>query len=141
MYWLSACVSPRIWVERWVLMKVFLSWSGTLSHAVACVFRDWLPSVIQTAEPYVSSEDIDKGARWAADISKELESSSFGILFITKDNTDAPWINFEAGALSKTVDKSRVAPFLFGRKRSEITQGPLLQFQSTVYNRSDMTKL
>lgn len=122
-------------------MKVFLSWSGELSHHVACVFRDWLPSVIQSIKPYVSSEDIDKGARWTTDIAKELEAATFGILIITRDNVNAPWINFEAGALSKTIDKSRVAPFLFKMKRSEIVEGPLLQFQSTIYEKEDIKKL
>lgn len=50
-----------------------------------------------------------------------------------KNNINAPWINFEAGALGKKVDKSRVSPFLFKIKPSEIT-GPILQFQ---YTRSD----
>ena len=49
-------------------MKVFLSWSGELSHKVALAFREWLPNVIQSIEPYVSSEDIDKGARWSAEM-------------------------------------------------------------------------
>lgn len=121
-------------------MKVFISWSGELSHKVATVFRDWLPSVIQTIEPYVSSEDIDKGARWSTDIAKELEDSSFGILCITKKNVNAPWLNFEAGALSKSIDKSKVIPFLFGVKRSEI-KGPTLQFQSTIHEKDDIKKL
>jgi hypothetical protein len=43
--------------------------------------------------------------------------------------------------LSKTIDKSRVCPFLFGLKRSEIRTGPLLQFQSTIYERDDLGKL
>ncbi|MBO5303781.1 MAG: TIR domain-containing protein [Lachnospiraceae bacterium] len=121
-------------------MKVFISWSGNKSHKVALVFREWLPSVIQSLEPYVSSEDIDKGARWSSDIAKELEDSTFGILCVTKENLHAPWLSFEAGALSKTMDKSFVTPFLFDIKRSEVN-GPILQFQSTVFEKDDIKKL
>lgn len=121
-------------------MKVFLSWSGQKSHKVALVFRDWLPSVIQEITPYVSSEDIDKGARWSTDIAKELEDSTFGILCVTKENINAPWLTFEAGALSKTMDKAFVSPFLFDIKRSEVN-GPILQFQSTIFEKEDIQKL
>jgi hypothetical protein len=121
-------------------MKVFLSWSGELSHRTALVFREWLPSVIQSIVPYVSSEDIDKGARWSTDIAKELEESTFGILCVTKENVHAPWLTFEAGALSKTMTKSAVCPFLFDIKRSEVN-GPILQFQSTIFEREDVKKL
>lgn len=121
-------------------MKVFISWSGNKSHKVALVFRDWFPSVIQSIEPYVSSEDIDKGARWSTDIAKELEDSTFGILCVTRDNLIAPWLSFEAGALSKTMDKSFVSPFLFDIKRSEV-HGPILQFQSTIFQKEDIKKL
>jgi hypothetical protein len=121
-------------------MKVFISWSGTTSHQVAVVLREWLPSVIQIVEPYVSSEDIDKGTRWSTDIAGELHASAYGIICLTKDNVLAPWINFEAGALGKSVDKSRVSPFLVGLKRSEIS-GPILQFQSTLVEKADVLKL
>jgi hypothetical protein len=121
-------------------MKVFLSWSGEVSHKVALILRDWLPSVIQDVVPYVSSEDIDKGTRWSSDIAGELEESSFGILCVTKGNLDAPWLCFEAGALSKTIDKSNVSPFLFNIKRSEVS-GPILQFQSTIFEKNDVFKL
>lgn len=121
-------------------MKVFISWSGQTSHKVATILRDWLPSVIQSVAPYVSSEDIDKGARWSTDIAGELSQSAFGILCVTKDNVNAPWLNFEAGALGKSVDKSRVCPFLFRIKRSEV-EGPILQFQSTICEKDDVLKL
>ena len=121
-------------------MKVFISWSGNKSHKVALVYRDWLPSVIQSIEPYVSSEDIDKGARWSTDIANELADSTFGILCVTKENLNAPWLSFEAGALSKTMDKSFVSPFLFDIKRSEV-DGPILQFQSTIFQKEDIKKL
>ena len=91
-------------------MKIFISWSGDTSHKVATILRDWLPSVIQSVEPYVSSEDIDKGTRWATDIAGELDQSAFGVLCVTKDNMNAPWLNFEAGALDKSVDKIKVCP-------------------------------
>lgn len=121
-------------------MKVFISWSGNKSHKVGLVFRDWLPSVIQSIIPYVSSEDIDKGARWSTDIAAELADSTFGILCVTKENLEAPWLSFEAGALSKTMDKSFVSPFLFDIKRSEV-DGPILQFQSTIFQKDDIKKL
>ena len=121
-------------------MKVFLSWSGDLSHKVACAFREWIPSVIQAVVPYVSSEDIDKGTRWSTDIANELAESSYGVICVTKENLMAPWVHFEAGALSKSIDKSNVTPFLFGVKRSEV-QGPLLQFQSTIFEKDDIHKL
>lgn len=121
-------------------MKVFISWSGSTSHKVAVVLRDWLPSVIQSIEPYVSSEDIDKGARWSTDIAGELHASSYGLVCLTSDNVNAPWINFEAGALGKSIDKSRVSPFLFRIKRSEV-EGPILQFQSTIFEKPDVLKL
>ena len=121
-------------------MKIFLSWSKNKSHEVALVFKEWLPLVIQAIDPFISSEDIDKGSRWSSDISKELETCSFGILCVTKDNTEEPWLMFEAGALSKKVSESNVCPFLFDVKRSEV-KGPLTQFQSTIFDKDDIYKL
>lgn len=128
-------------------MKVFLSWSGDLSHKVALAFRDWLPSVIQSLEPYVSSEDIEKGARWTSEMAEELEKSRYGIIFVTKENINKPWLNFEAGALSKTIERSSaspfstaVSPFLFDLKSSDL-EGPLTQFQYVVNERDDISKL
>lgn len=121
-------------------MKIFISWSGETSHKVAIALRDWLPSVIQSLIPYVSSEDIDKGARWSSDIASELDQSAFGLLCVTKENVNAPWLNFEAGALGKSVDKSKVCPFLFNVKRSDVA-GPILQFQSTIFEHDDVYKL
>ena len=122
-------------------MRVFISWSGKMSEQVATALRDWLPSVIQSIKPYVSSEDIEKGARWASDISQELEASDFGILCITPSNTAAPWLNFEAGALSKSMATSRVVPFLFKLDRASLPQGPLVQFQSVLATAQEVKKL
>ena len=87
--------------------------------------------------PYVSSEDIDKGARWSTDIANELSDSTFGILCVTRENINEPWLTFEAGALSKSMENAYVSPFLFDIKQSEI-DGPILQFQSTTFEKDDL---
>lgn len=121
-------------------MHIFLSWSGSTSRKVAEAIREWLPYVVPSVKPYVSSEDIDKGARWASDIAKELEVASYGLIFVTRENLAAPWILFEAGALSKFVDKARVVPILFNVKKSEL-EGPLLQFQAAECNKNEIEKI
>jgi hypothetical protein len=122
-------------------MKVFLSWSGERGLEVAKVFKEYIPYVIQSVTPYFSSSDIDKGARWSTDIAKELEEANFGILCVTKDNLESQWLNFEAGALSKAIDKAKVCPFLFDLKPSDISNSPILQFQMTNYEKDDIYKL
>src|SRR5258707_599889 len=42
-------------------MRVFLSWSGERSAAVAAAFPEWLPNVIQAVQPWMSASDIEQG--------------------------------------------------------------------------------
>ena len=93
--------------------KVFISWSGELSHKLGDALRNWLPSALQFVKPYFTPEDIEKGAKWGAEIAKELETSNIGIVCLTRDNTEKPWILFEAGALSKSIEKNYVCTLLF----------------------------
>jgi hypothetical protein len=120
--------------------KVFISWSGELSKQIAEAIRSWLPSVIQSVKPYYTPNDINKGSRWNAEIAHELEESNIGIICLTKDNIEKPWILFEAGALSKNVGSSNVCPIMFNFESSQLT-GPLLSFQATRFEKSDMKKL
>ena len=55
--------------------------------------------------------------------------SSFGIVCITSENVNSPWVLFEAGALAKSLDTSKVIPLLFDLEFSDIS-GPLAQFQA-----------
>ena len=121
-------------------MKVFISWSGNQSKEIAEAIRAWLPSVLQTVKPYFTPSDIDKGNRWSSDIAVELDSSSVGVFCITRENLNSPWIVFEAGAISKKVDSSLVCPILFGLSNADIS-GPLTQFQTTLFNKTDMYSL
>ena len=36
-------------------MKIFISWSGTTSRAVAEALHAWLPKVLQGVEPFLSA--------------------------------------------------------------------------------------
>lgn len=121
-------------------IKIFLSWSGELSQKVALAVYDWLPQVIQVVEPFISSESIDKGTRWGNEIAQNLSALDVGIFCLTRQNVGAPWINFEAGSLAKSLDDSRVMPLLFAMDRSEVPW-PLAQFQSTLCEKDDIRKM
>lgn len=110
-------------------MKIFLSWSGERSKSVAVALRDWLPMLLQNTAPWLSDRDIGAGERWALEIGKRLEDSSFGIICLTRENVEAPWLLFEAGALSKALATSSVCPYLLDVDFQEVT-GPLSQFQA-----------
>jgi DNA-binding XRE family transcriptional regulator len=109
-------------------MKIFISWSGERSSQLATALGVWLPKVIQTIKPWLSS-NIDAGGRWNDEVSHALEEMQCGVLCLTPENLQSPWVSFEAGALSKAVSASRVIPYLLGFEPREL-EGPLSQFQA-----------
>jgi hypothetical protein len=121
-------------------MKLFISWSQDTSRQIAQAFREWLPLINQTIDPFVSAEDTDKGAHWSSTIRRELEQSSFGILILTPENVESTWLHFEAGAIAKSVEDGRVVPILFGLKHSDVQQ-PFSMFQSALFEKEDIFKL
>ena len=56
------------------------------------------------------------------------------------DNIHNDWILFEAGALSKSLEKSHVCPVLFGITNTDLA-GPLKQFQTTEFEKGDIHRL
>ncbi|MBZ5531132.1 MAG: TIR domain-containing protein [Acidobacteriia bacterium] len=121
-------------------MDVFISWSGERSRAAAEALRGWPPKIINAIKPWLSSEDIDKGARWGTDVASRLEAAKAGIICLTPGNLHSDWILFEAGALSKTLQNTYVCPFLIGLEPSDI-KPPLAQFQATRAQKNDVLKL
>ncbi|NED11288.1 toll/interleukin-1 receptor domain-containing protein [Streptomyces sp. SID9124] len=117
-------------------MKVFLSWSGDRSKAMAEFLQNWLPDVIQAIDPWISSRNIPQGSRPLPSIADELASCNFGIVCVTPENRSSEWINFEAGALSKMLDDSVVVPLLLDIEKAQVT-GPLSQFQMTLSTARD----
>jgi hypothetical protein len=121
----SRCVSRRI-----TETEVFISWSGEQSKSFAEALRNWLPKIVNAVEPWLSSADIDKGARWSADVAAKLEASKIGIICLTPGNMHSDWILFEGGALSKTITNTHVCRVLIGLEPSAL-HGPSAQFQAT----------
>ena len=122
-------------------MRVFISWSKDRSKKVAELLHDWMPRVIQVVDPYISSRNIEKGARWASDLAAQLEGTNFGVVCLLPENKDETWIQFEAGALSKSLTHGMVAPILFGLEEAELSQNPLVQFNLTPFQKSEMLLL
>src|SRR6516225_461361 len=121
-------------------MKVFISWSGERSKQLGGAIREWLANVWQFTRPYFTPSDIEKGARWDNEISKELEQSQFGIFVMTQEALSSSWIMFEAGAISKVVEKARVCAIVFGINTTDLV-GPLTTFQATVFNKDEVRQL
>lgn len=121
-------------------MRIFLSWSGERSRRIAEALKSWLPDVISFFDPWVSSEDIEKGARWELDLGNQLEATDIGLICLTPENLGAPWILFESGALAKSLGRARTCTYLFDLQPSDLT-GPLVQFQATTSTKTDTFKL
>jgi len=133
-------------------MNVFITWSGERSHAVAKILHDWLPDVIQRVEPFLSSEEIAKGANWGHEITKYLRLCPVGIVCLTPENLTAPWLLFEAGAISNNVEilstkdgaevgQPKACTYLYELTSTDVKK-PLEIFQNTIAkNRDENRKL
>jgi hypothetical protein len=123
------------------IMNIFLSWSGSKSQKAALLFNDWLPSVIQKATPWISTE-IDRGATWFTEIQSSLSKCNQGVIFVTRENQVKPWLQFEAGAISKGIGSNRVYTYLVDLSISDIESGsPLVQINHTTATKEQTLKL
>jgi len=121
-------------------VKVFISWSGQRSKVVAEIFSDWLKCVIQASQPWISTRDIDRGAIWFSEINDKLKDVSVGVVCLTQENKNKPWILFETGALAKGLTTNRVCTFLIDLNPEDL-QDPLAQFNHTTPNSNSVWEL
>ncbi len=121
-------------------MKIFASWSGAHSKRVATLLKTWLEDVLQGCTVWLSSENIEKGSVWFSEVGDTLKDTSFGVLCVTRENVTAPWILFEAGALSKGLTASRVSPLLIDLSPSDL-KPPLALLNATLPTEEDMRRL
>lgn len=123
-------------------MKMFYSWSGKKSHKIALSFSEWIPCLLNAVKPWVSSEDIDRGSIWLNDILEQLKDTNYGLVFVTKENQNKPWILFESGALSKGLNESRVYTVLIDLQVRDIdSSSPLKHLNHTTLDEEGVLKL
>lgn len=115
--------------------RVFISWSGE-SRDIASALCDLLDSIFdERINFWTSYQNIKPGERWSDALDRELETSNFGIICLVPNNLMAPWIHYEAGALSKTKTvNSAVVPYCMDLGEGEL-RDPLSRFQAVVADR------
>lgn len=119
-------------------MEIFISWAGKRSRIFAIKLSEFIERVLHPIKPWLSTK-IDPGVRWFQEIGDKLSNNTVGIICVTPENQDRPWLLFEAGALSKIVENkdSHVIPILLGLEPSDL-EGPLKQFQSKTLKKEDI---
>jgi hypothetical protein len=120
-------------------MRVFLSWSGDRSRAVAELLDTWLRTTVQACRPWISNM-IEGGASWVTEINENIRDTPVGVLCLTKQNLDRPWVLFEAGAMARGLPSQRVIPLLIDIAPEDL-KGPLHQFNGVRVDEAGIRKL
>jgi len=90
----------------------------------------------------MSEKDVDKGARGLRQVDVALNAIKVGICCLTPENLKAPWILYEAGALSKTIDdETRLCTYLSAGLRYQDIEPPLGMFQATRAEKDDTRRM
>lgn len=121
-------------------MKIFISWSGQQSAAVASALKNWLPFIFQSVNVWMSGQDIQAGTKWGVELGKALSECKLGIVCLTPESLESRWLAFEAGALSTAISDSRVIPYRFQVNEADVGP-PLSQFQSVGADKEGTFKL
>ena len=114
--------------------KVFISWSGENGKKISIILKRILEKEIFSdhLECFVSDMDIASGEDWWNKIKKELRAAKLGILCITKENIESPWIHYEAGAL--VGNNVRTIPLLFNCNFDALQKTPLNGRQCVMFH-------
>ena len=88
----------------------------------------------------MSDSDLKAGRNWRSDLQGHLEESGAGIVVVTADNRDKPWLMFEAGALAKQVNNCLI-PYLVDVDSSALSRNALDMFQTVKADREGTQKM
>lgn len=108
-------------------LSVFFSWSGEASRNIAEALSAMLEAIFGSRVTcWKSYDNIKPGERWSDALDRQLDRSNFAIVCLVPNNLMAPWIHYEAGALSRTKDLA-VVPYCVNLNEGEL-RDPLTRF-------------
>ncbi|MEW1951088.1 hypothetical protein AB0280_17775 [Pseudarthrobacter sp902506025] len=95
---------------------------------------------MNAVEPWMSAKSMEAGKLSIPQITEALSSTRFGIICVTPENQRKPWLQFEAGALSKATDgvAGHAIPLLIGFNKMEDLELPLGHFQAHMTSKEDL---
>lgn len=115
--------------------KIFLSWSKDKSKKYAERFKGLIKKTLGLFETsiFISSQSIDVGEDWWQEIKGALSSAQVGVIFVTDENYDSPWLNYETGILQSKFEKNMTFPVTTSTDANSFLDKkiPLTQFQLT----------
>lgn len=123
---------------------IFISWSGkkTPSFRMAETLKSVLELVFHSEFEIFLSTDIEKGIVSIQEICENLSKAKIGIICVTKNNVEKPWLNFEAGALMTAVynKQGKAMPLLLDMNTDQFSNAnsPLRNLQATELNEADL---
>jgi TIR domain len=88
-----------------VPIKVFICWSGTRSQLFSKAVEKLLKNVLASDVEISISTKIGKGTEWFDELRNDLNNADCGILCLTPEAIDSPWVHFEAGLLVRELGK------------------------------------
>ena len=116
---------------------IFISFSKRVTQDAAQVIVEIIQSIYPKSSSnvavFLSSQEIKAGA-FKGQILEAMKNAKFAISILTPENFNAPWLMYEAGALSLAVERNggHLMPYLFCRHGSK-REDAIVDFQYVEY--------
>ena len=121
-------------------MKIFFSWSGEKSKAVAIALANTLRDLQCGFQPWISNHDISAGSQWRTEVLAAISVAEFGIICLTRHSMQSQWVQFESGAMSVSILAGKICPYLIDVSVAQLT-GPLAHFEACEATQEGTLKL
>ena len=121
-------------------MTVFIGWAGETSKAIASILRNWLAGMFDNHINIFTPDNLATGSLWFVALNEALTTVvDCGLLCLTADNANSPWLAYEAGALRQKTEL--VIPLLFEVSSVMQLSDPLRRFPALSFGFESMLEV